>query len=312
MNPPFNLNYDAYRRLTVAFSVFILFVGIEGFSINFSADSVPERYAVSAARHCQQKDFETAKSEIEIALLSPEEMKDAYTWYIRGFIYKEIYKLYESTNVHSPARELAIDSFLYADQINEDIEISNNNDAALKYLAWTYFKDAIKMAGEFNPDDEEKGDGLFLKYSIIQNELAGNPVSPGDHVILMKQKGQRYLELLRNQQCNRDLCNQAKETMGVVVLADSLDCIAQYNNATIYYNIAVNSNEIYADCFSMDERSAHLLQAEKFLLNAEKCCAENLEIISSLLNVYRFVNNSEQMLIYETKLQRIADLKSAK
>jgi hypothetical protein len=61
-----------------------------------------------AAELCEQHRLIEASREADKAIVDPIEMKEAQTWYIAGFIYKELYKERESEMRESPYRERAM------------------------------------------------------------------------------------------------------------------------------------------------------------------------------------------------------------
>ncbi len=75
-------------------------------------DVTPVKYSVQAAQFCQERQFEMAETAIAKALESDAEKDMFYTWYVKGFIHKEIYKARESNNPHSLHRDRAVEAFL--------------------------------------------------------------------------------------------------------------------------------------------------------------------------------------------------------
>ncbi|HTF03381.1 MAG TPA: hypothetical protein VK826_05115, partial [Bacteroidia bacterium] len=74
-------------------------------------------HAQSYYHHDRSWDFilrgevDSARSEIDLQMKEAGSDKDPECWYLYGFVYKEMYKRYENTNVQSPYRLAAFNAF---------------------------------------------------------------------------------------------------------------------------------------------------------------------------------------------------------
>ncbi len=269
-------------------------------------DSVPKRFAVNAAKLCQEKNFDLAKSEIELALLQKDEALEAYTWYTRGFIYKEIYKHVESENRQSNSREIAVESFLKARMLNLE-KSESNNDAALRYLASTYFKDALASAAVIQSTSDNEAEKVFSKYLSILKEIGSNENTLKSSHAFFKAKGQRFLDLWMADRCNKDFLTATIDALSKACQMDAEDCTTPYNVAVIHYNIGVNSSDNFSRCFDESERASHLQIATSELKTLNTRCGDTREIVTALLNLNRFTLNDGEAMIYELKLKKILE-----
>ncbi len=119
-----------------------------------------------AAKLCQEKNFEAAKSKIAEALSTAEESEDAYSWYVAGFIYKECYKNLTTGKRDSPYRVLAAEHFEKSLALDKPKNHITNIRIGLKFIATTYYNDALMRLREMDNGDEvaaEKDFNMFRK-----------------------------------------------------------------------------------------------------------------------------------------------------
>src|ERR1051326_1957433 len=79
---------------------------------------------------------------IDRAILNPQSAKNAYAWYVRGYVYKEWYKTFESSNKKSKTRSDAVVFLKKALELDTAKEYVPNIKQTLKYLASTFYNDA--------------------------------------------------------------------------------------------------------------------------------------------------------------------------
>ena len=94
-----------YRNIIRKVCMVLLLVGF-----SFSASAQRDLYT-DASLFLHNNNLDSAKALIEQAILDSDYVNEPDTWYLRGFIYKTIYNLNEKTNMQSPARMVALNSF---------------------------------------------------------------------------------------------------------------------------------------------------------------------------------------------------------
>ncbi|MFY8165012.1 MAG: hypothetical protein ACOVJ8_00385, partial [Sediminibacterium sp.] len=106
---------------------------------------------VQQAYDCvQQGKLDSAQIYIEEGIKDNEAIADFQSWYIRGFIYKEIYKQKESNDVKSNAREIAVESLKKAAELDKDKQQIVSINKNLKFLGSKYYNDAKKTIDSVN------------------------------------------------------------------------------------------------------------------------------------------------------------------
>ena len=86
-----------------------------------------------------QKQLDSAKAAIDIAIANPETTNDINAWYIRGFIYKTIFNEREKSNYDSPARLESMRSFKKMYSLTNDPAEKTQAIGSIKYLTTTIY-----------------------------------------------------------------------------------------------------------------------------------------------------------------------------
>lgn len=97
----------------------------------------------AALSFVQRGEVDSARKEIDLHMQDPASQTDPESWYLLGFVYKEMYKKYENTNVTSSYRLKAYDSFkksLQLDTVSARLKATKDN---VRYLAGRFYNDAV-------------------------------------------------------------------------------------------------------------------------------------------------------------------------
>ncbi len=184
--------------------------------------------------------MEEAKQQIELAIADSAESLDMYTWYVRGFIYKEEYKLAQTSDTQSASREIAVASFLKSKEIaNNDDEITLNHNTALKYLASTYYNDALRAASSFEIADEKKCEALMARFYSLMSGISPAKDFLTEYNEFYTAKAQRFVSLWSFNNENNDLFNSGVENYLLVMTLNPKECNTYYNLGVLYYNKVV-------------------------------------------------------------------------
>jgi tetratricopeptide (TPR) repeat protein len=195
--------------------------------------------AAQAAQLCQDKALDEALELSTVALNDPNESKMAYTWYVHGFVCKEIYKTRESQLRNSAMRTKAIQAFLQAEMKQAKSEISTN--APLRYLLTTLHNDALLSASDFDGSNEWESDTLFDAYRQLARVTSMDQpeVVKSSEVQFYKTKAQRYFDLWYNQLESDEFNAKAIKYYSMALELAPDDCTAVYNIGVAYYDQAV-------------------------------------------------------------------------
>ncbi len=252
--------------------------------------------------------LDSAKILIDIAIKDPEAAKDFESWYIKGFIYKEIYKQKESANTQSPARDVSVDALLKGLELDKEKQETPNMIQNLKFLGSKYNNDAIKTMDSIN---YKLSVSLFEKYVSIYKVC--DPA--------FSEKGKRieyYLALSYkfNVYFDQDTLEKhlavAKLYLEKVLELDPNSAMANKNYALLYYNMGVNIikkmdyDVDLEQLYSLQEHATKLFkQAEPYMLKAHSISPKDKTIVEGLQGIYYQLNDTEKSNEYKKKLDEL-------
>ena len=98
-----------------------------------------------AYEYMQKKELGKAREAIDLAAANEATAKDARTWYLRGYIYKELYKANPTTS--GELRAAALEYLRKSAALDTKKTYRRDGQAAAQYLMVTFYNEAI---GDFN------------------------------------------------------------------------------------------------------------------------------------------------------------------
>ncbi|MFN0032098.1 MAG: hypothetical protein ACKVOR_08065 [Flavobacteriales bacterium] len=235
-------------------------------------------HATLAAVLCQEQKMNEALAEIELATKDKAEQKDVYTWYVRGYIYKEHYKL-SGDEMH---RNLAVESFVKSKAMaGNDDEVTMNHKAALTYLATTYYNDALREATNLQNVNDTLCDHYLHRYHDVMTEAGNNNNLDEQDANYYEAKAQRTTDLWLISKHDEVLYNKCMLWYEKALQLKPGDCTLLHNLVVVQYNKLATHEE--QKIWSAD-LSEELELAHHRINEAKKNCAD-----SELLNAISVV-----------------------
>ena len=265
-----------------------------------------------AAKQCQEKDFVGALASIDAAINDAEEAANAYTWYVKGYIHKEVYKTSELSQYHSPQRELAVDAFKKSVEIDQNKEYATLCQTALRYLATSYYNDALKHSREITANTENEPIALYNRFKETMKLVDANTsFSPFDIEINKSMASMHYL-IWQNDISNTHHAEQCAHFYEALLTADPTNCHALYNLSILYYNQGVykirsidSNTDIIQLIMIQDECVALFKQALPYAEKTFENCPKKLEYYKALMFAHRALGHED---MYNKYLSESEDL----
>ena len=267
---------------------------------------------VSAAISLLQKgNLDSAKTIIDLAVADTEIVNDGQAWYIRGFIYKSIYNAREKTNIKSPLRLEALNSFKRSLFIDTSLANVVENKKNIKYLAATLYNDVKASLDSVNYliaiDNFEK----FKTYSKLI-DTSQETIKQNDIKFLLA-LASVYTQIYENDRKGKsEFLNLAKATYYKVLILESNNISANYNMGILFYNQAVqliNQSDYDIDIVALNDIQDNSVKLFKeslpFMEKAYQLDPKRREILLGLSGVHFSLNEKEKSDYYKQKLQEL-------
>lgn len=298
-----------------------------GYSVNFrkyaltaillftAAGAIAQQFPLSteAARLCQQKQLDAALQSSMQALADDVESADAYAWYVNGFVWKELYKTKEYGLRNSAYREEAVRAFEKSMKKNNAAQHLSMTRLALKYLASTYYNDALQATRSISDAGESEAESLFSNFEKWMQLADPGIAMTAYRKEFTKSIGQRYFALWQVDTDNEKNRVMAAAQYEKMLQIDSLDVDAFYNLSVIYYNQAVfmyrkiNHETDMFDMMTIQESASKLIR-EKALPLMDKAYAlapEKGEIVHGKIILHRALDHEKDVEYFKQEITRL-------
>ncbi len=265
-----------------------------------------------AAELCSQHRLIEASREAEKAIVDPVEMKDAQSWYIAGFIYKELYKDRESELRESPYREKAIQCLQNALTLDKTGENTQNTKAAIRYLAISYFNDALKRSKEITSATAEEPEALYQKFRHSMRLVNVQTDFTEYDKQIFKSLGQAHYRLWEQNTSASGIAARSADYFQRVLIIDESDCEAKFNLVIIYYNQGVHkirSLDLQSDLNDLIASQELAIRFfNKALPYAQACfdsCPSKVEYYKGLMFCNRALGKEDEYLRLKAQLESL-------
>ena len=263
----------------------------------------------------QHNSLDSAKVNINSAILNHETADDAYTWYIRGFVYKAIYNKNGKEDNQSPDRIESLNSFKKSLSLDVSKEHFTDNVKSIKYLLSTIYNDA---ADALDPVDYKIAIELFNTYQEYYKLIDPSPeVSQQKEIEFDLALGSVYSKILEtDKKANSKFLTLAKNLYTKILALDPDNIAANYGIASLYYNQAVNLILIQAvdvDIVALNAIQDNSVQLFKeslpFMEKAHTLDPKRTDAIEGLSGIYYSLGEEEKSNEYKKKLEEIKNPK---
>ncbi len=258
----------------------------------------------------QNGHLKEAKTYVDSAMTFQSLTKDPSTWYLRGFIYKDLFKGEKNNNFY---REEAISAFTYLLEMENIEKYQKDAIQNIKFLSTSYYNDAVTSL--------DRGD---LEDAIMHYNKFGFTYLIGEDttIDLLERDIDFYLAIGSKLTAlnNRDTTDsdhyfeQAIAQFNKVLELDDLNLKANYNLGVLYYNKAVsmiadldyNDIDIFA-ISELEDRSIQLFDiALPYLQRANQINPYDINILEGLSGIYFSLRDFEKSNQFKAKVEELS------
>lgn len=270
---------------------------------------------LDAYRAYQQQDYTGAADLIDQAIAGKVGASDAMTWHIRGFIYKDIYNTVDEKSPEAESRDVAIESLLKSTELDTGNEYLENNLKSLRYLASSYYNDAVLIMRETDKSTIDRSEEYYQQYKDIMVKIEPDFDLAERDITFYKALATSNRKIYeQDREENKDYLYRALDNYQYVLKLDPDNYGANYNTAINLYNEgAYGIERIDAEAkiptlVKIQAESVELFrEALPYMLKAHELDSTRRETLIGLRGIYLSLNNNEKANKYRDLLQEIPE-----
>lgn len=265
---------------------------------------------LDAYRAYQQKDYSKAVKLIDAAVQNATGKDDPMSWHIRGFVYKDIFNEIDQKDRFSVNRDTAVEAFLRSLELDKKNEYRENNLKSLRYLASSYYNDAVLVMREMNKENIQESEDYYNTYKkIVQVSEPEIDITERD-LTFYKALATCHRKIYeQDRDVNKDYLYKALENYQFVLDLDPDNYGANYNTAINLYNEgAYGIDKIDAEAqiptiVQVQAVSVEMFrEALPFMLKAYEQDSTRRETLIALRGIYLSLNDNEEANKYRDLL----------
>lgn len=252
------------------------------------------------------KNYDSAQVYIDSAITTVEKY-NSQTWQLRGLIYRKL-----ETAETPQYRDIAIESFVQAKAVDSTGTYTEKINEYLYNTIIRYYNEAVTHLNEGNYSESERHYLLFKEKFLalidpsrrFDNEDLEyyNALGAGYTRQLNQVNGKEYEIVFA----------LAVNALGKVLAIDSMNYQANLNTAVIYYNRGASLMENADDNLTIDQLMENIETSNNLFLHALPMMKrayvinpESPDVIEGLAGIYYSLNDDENWMIFQTKLDKI-------
>ena len=243
--------------------------------------------------------WEEAKSVLDAVSNHPETKDVADTWYLRGFVYKELYKKSDANNPASSNRLTALESFKKSIQLDTEKKILEKNKKNIKFLSQTFYNDAVKTLDKDNYKLSLDNFNHFKSTSKILDPNADMKDKVIEYNLGLTAVYMELYEADRGK--NESFLQKTKDAYNLVLKLDPKNLSANYNMGVLFYNQAVNiilELEYDTDMIALSEIQDNCVKLFReslpYMERALELDPNNINTLKGLSGIYYSLNEIEK------------------
>lgn len=245
---------------------------------------------VEALRKYQAGDLQGAQVLVDSAVSSAQHAGNAEAWLLRGFVYKDIYKAKSGGIEGDAARDTALASLFRTIAIDKDSTYRDNAVQAYEFLSRSCYNEAAKALAEGND-----ARAVTLYDSYRESVLLLDPKTDlrAREAEFSNALGTLYTKRFNADRTRTEWFEKATDTYRGVLRIDPENYGANYNLATLFYNMGVyriRALQVEADIITMQQvqevAREYFQLALPFMLKAHDMNPGRRETVLGLEGIY--------------------------
>ncbi len=257
----------------------------------------------------QSGKLDEARSMIVKSSTDEQWREDPNTWYLMGFIMKDLYKRTPEADSALFFRLTSLDAFKHLIEAENAAKYLPDALKSIKYLSSTFYNDAI---GKVEKKEFEEAKAYFerFKNALILSRDTSTDLKEQETGFLLA-LGTTYMEVYKNDSTkNKVNLDGARKAYESILSIDPTHVKANYNMGVLYYNEAVNLitrldyDEVDLIAISqIEDQSIELFkQSLPFMEFAYKQNPNDKNTLEGLAGIYFSLRDYDKSKEYKDKL----------
>lgn len=245
---------------------------------------------VEALRKYQAGDLAGARALVDEAVATGRHAGNPEAWLLRGYVYKDVFKAKAGTKEGDAARDTAMASLERSLALDKDSTYRENALQAHEYLARSCYNDAARALAEGN---DQRAVLLFDAYRDGMHRINPRADLRAREAEFANALGTLYTRRFNDDRTRAEWFEKAVETYRGVLRIDPDNYGANYNLATLFYNMGVHrirALQAEADILTMQQvqevAREYFQLALPFMLKAHDMNPGRRETLLGLEGIY--------------------------
>ena len=264
-----------------------------------------------AYRFVTTDNTDSARYYIDISMKEKNSKQDPMVWFLKGLIYKDLYKKYERGNTESSLRNDAVFAIQNSIAMDSAKEYYTNNKNILLFLASTYYNDAATNLDTLNYKTSIKCFENYIKLFVTIDTSKEN--LNNSEIKFQIALATIYTQIYDNDRKNRlEYLNLAKNSYNKVLSLDPNNISANYNMGILYYNQAaalILQQDFDIDIIALNDIQDNSINLFKeslpFMEKAYQLNPTRKETLMGLSGIYFSLNEFEKSKVFQKKLEEV-------
>ncbi|HRD51834.1 MAG TPA: hypothetical protein PKY96_04225 [Flavobacteriales bacterium] len=245
---------------------------------------------VEALRKYQAGDLQGSRVLVDAAVASTQHAANAEAWLLRGFVYKDLYKAKSGTREGDAARDSALASLYRTVVMDKDSTYRDNAVQAYDFLTRSCYNEAAKALAD---GQDARAVELFDTYRESVIRLKPQADLRTREAEFANALGTLYTKRFNEDRTRTEWFEKATDTYRGVLRIDPDNYGANYNLATLFYNMGVyriRALQAEADLITMQQvqevAREYFQLALPFMLKAHDMNPARRETLLGLEGIY--------------------------
>lgn len=259
-----------------------------------------------------KSDVLNARDTIMLAMNVESEKVDPYSWLVKGFIFKEMFKVVEDSSITSESREIAVESIEMCMDLDKKNQYSKECNTVLEFLANSYFNHSAYLTLEGTEESFKESELYFNKCRrLLRLTNPSIDLTQWDVNFQLNQAKALTKVYERDVYRNDHIIEKAIESFKLVLALDSGNHEANFNIGTAYYNRGVykvrkiNFDVEIDTLILIQDQCIQLFQkALPYMQKAYEIRPRHKETLKGMWFIERALSNDERSEFYRKEIER--------